>query len=45
MNAWPCLTVLRGKVVVENGVYKGSLDDGKWQHRKVAEDMFTGPRL
>ncbi len=45
MNAWPCLTVLRGKVVVENGVYKGSLSDGKWQHRKVAEEMFTGPRL
>jgi len=45
MNAWPCLTVLRGKVMVENGTFKGSLNDGKWQHRKVAEDMFTGPRL
>ena len=45
MNAWPCLTVLRGKVVVEGGVYKGSLADGKWQHRKVAEEMFTGVRL
>jgi hypothetical protein len=37
--------VLRGKVVVEGGVYKGSLADGKWQHRKVAEEMFTGVRL
>jgi dihydropyrimidinase len=45
MDAWPCLTVLRGKVVVENGEFKGSLDDGKWQHRKVADEMFTGPRL
>ena len=45
MDAWPCLTVLRGKVVVENGAFKGSLDDGKWQHRKVAETMFRGPRL
>ncbi len=45
MEAWPCLTVLRGKVVVENGVFKGSLNDGKWQHRKVAEEMLTGPRL
>jgi dihydropyrimidinase len=45
MDAWPCLTVLRGKVVVEKGEFKGSLDDGKWQHRKVADEMFTGPRL
>jgi dihydropyrimidinase len=45
MDAWPCLTVLRGKVVVENGEFKGSLDDGKWQHRKVADEMVTGPRL
>ena len=45
MEAWPCLTVLRGKVVVEDGVFKGSLDDGKWQHRKVADEMFTGARL
>ncbi len=41
----PCLTVLRGKVVVENGVFKGSLDDGKWQHRKVADEMFTAGQL
>ena len=45
MEAWPCLTVLRGKIVVENGVFKGSLDDGKWQHRKVAGEMFSGARL
>jgi dihydropyrimidinase len=45
MDAWPCLTVLRGKVVVENGAFKGSLNDGKWQHRKVADEMFTAPRL
>ncbi|HEX2943302.1 MAG TPA: amidohydrolase family protein [Rhodopila sp.] len=45
MDAWPCLTVLRGKVVVENGVYKGSLNDGTWQHRKVAETMISAPRL
>ncbi len=45
MEAWPCLTVLRGKVVVEAGTWKGALSDGKWQHRKVAEEMFAGPRL
>jgi len=26
-------------------VFKGSLDDGKWQHRKVADEMFAGPQL
>lgn len=45
MEAWPCLTILRGKTVVENGGWKGALADGKWQHRKVAEDIFAGPRL
>jgi len=45
MDAWPSLTVLRGKVVVENGTFKGSLEDGRWQHRKVAETILSGPRL
>ncbi|MGE0221783.1 MAG: dihydroorotase family protein [Acetobacteraceae bacterium] len=45
MNAWPCLTVLRGKIMVENGAFKGSLTDGKWQHRKVAEEIIAGPML
>ena len=45
MDAWPCLTVLRGKVMVENGVFKGSLNDGQWQHRKVADEMFAQPQL
>ena len=45
MNAWPSMTILRGKVVVEGGVWKGALSDGKWQHRKIAEEMFSGPRL
>ena len=45
MDAWPCMTVLRGKVVVENGVFKGSLGDGQWQHRKIADEMLTAPRL
>jgi dihydropyrimidinase len=45
MEAWPCLTILRGKVVVENGAFKGSLDDGKWQHRRVAEEITAGPML
>ncbi len=45
MEAWPCLTILRGKIVVESGAWRGALADGKWQHRKVADEMFAGPRL
>jgi dihydropyrimidinase len=45
MEAWPCLTILRGKIVVENGTWLGALTDGKWQHRKLAEEMLAGPRL
>ena len=45
MAAWPCLTVLRGKVVVESGTWKGAVTDGKWQHRKVAPELLAGPML
>jgi dihydropyrimidinase len=45
MDAWPCLTVLRGKVVVEGGRWLGSLDDGRWQTRRVAPEFLAGPCL
>ena len=45
MEAWPCLTLLRGKVVVENGKWQGALTDGKWQHRKIAPEILEGPKL
>ncbi len=45
MLAWPCLTVLRGKAVVEQGRFLGSLDDGRWQHRRVASEIIAGPCL
>jgi len=45
MLAWPCLTLLRGKAVVENGQFRGSLDDGRWQHRKVASEIIVRPCL
>ncbi|MGA9867926.1 MAG: amidohydrolase family protein [Acetobacteraceae bacterium] len=45
MEAWPCLTVLRGKVVVENGGFQGSLDDGRWQTRRIDPEIVSGPRL
>ena len=45
MDAWPCLTMLRGKVVVEGGKFLGSLDDGQWLPRKIAAEVIAGPRL
>ena len=43
--AWPCLTMLRGKMVVENGRFLGSLSDGRWLPRKVAEEIVRRPCL
>jgi dihydropyrimidinase len=31
--------------VVEKGEFKGSLNDGKWQHRKMADEILSAPRL
>jgi hypothetical protein len=31
--------------MVESDAWKGSLADGKWQHRRIAEAMFAGPML
>ena len=45
MLAWPCLTTLRGKVVVENGQFLGDVKDGRFQPRKLSEHMRTGARL
>jgi len=45
MEAWPCLTVLRGKVVVEDGRFQGSLADGRWLPRRIDPEIVSGPRL
>ncbi len=45
MEAWPCLTMLRGKVMVEVGQFLGSLNDGRWQTRRIDPEITAGPRL
>jgi dihydropyrimidinase len=45
ISAWPVVTVLRGKVMVENGEFKGALSDGKYLKREITEDIRTGPAL
>ncbi len=43
--AWPVITILRGKVVVEGGQFLGGVTDGKYQKRKIGADILSGARL
>ena len=43
--AWPVVTLLRGKVMVENGQYFGSPNDGRYLKRKISPDILNGARL
>ena len=45
LACWPSLTMLRGKVVVENGELKGALTDGKWLTRKVPDEIRSRPAV
>ncbi len=45
VHAWPSLTVLRGKVVMENGAYSGDPSDGRWLERRIDPEVIAGPRL
>lgn len=42
-HAWPCLTLLRGKIVMQDGVLTGSLADGQWIERKIDPAVIAGP--
>ena len=41
--AWPILTILRGKIMMENGEFLGDTKDGKLRRRKIAEDVLSRP--
>ena len=43
VEGWPVTTLLRGKVMVENGRLLGSASDGRWIPRKIAEEYTQGP--
>jgi dihydropyrimidinase len=45
LACWPSLTMLRGKVVVENGELKGALTDGKFLPRKVPDEIRSRPAV
>ncbi|MDB5809020.1 MAG: Dihydropyrimidinase [Betaproteobacteria bacterium] len=45
VHAWPVLTVMRGKVVVENGQFTADLADGQYLYRKISEEIRSGAML
>jgi len=45
VHAWPVATVLRGKVVVEDGRFMGGPADGRWQERRIAEAVRVRPSV
>jgi len=45
LAAWPSLTILRGKIVVEGGTFTGDLKDGQFLSRKVPEEIRARPVL
>ena len=42
-HGFPIVTILRGKVIVENGKLTGSSTDGKWLSRKIAPRVVAEP--
>ena len=43
--AWPVVTILRGKVVVENGQFLGREGAGQYLKRKIPAEIIAGPML
>ena len=43
--AWPVVTILRGKVMVQNGRYFGSPQDGQYLKRKIPQKIRDGAAL
>ena len=42
-QGYPVLTMLRGKVIVEQGQLVGSSTDGQWLKRRVSGDVISRP--
>src|SRR3974377_1492271 len=45
LAAWPSLVMLRGKIVVEGGTFKGDPKDGQFLPRKVPREIRTRPAI
>ena len=45
VDAWPAMTILRGKVVVEDDQFLGDMADGQWIHRSIPDEIRAGAAL
>jgi dihydropyrimidinase len=45
VHVWPTLTVLRGKIVVEDGRFTAELNDGQYLFRQIATEIRDGTML
>ena len=45
ITAWPVMTLLRGKIMVENGKFMGDPKDGKYLKRVIPKSITMGPEL
>jgi dihydropyrimidinase len=45
VDAWPAMTILRGKIVVEGDKWLGSPDGGAWISRKIDDEIRSGVAL
>lgn len=45
VTAWPTTTILRGKIVVEDGAFHGDQRDGQFIKRKVADEIRSRPAI
>ena len=43
IQGWPVTTILRGKVMVENGQFYGTLGSGQFIPRKIAPEILSRP--
>ena len=44
-QGYPVTTILRGKVVVEDGKLLGASTDGRWLRRRLDPELAAGPAL
>ena len=45
ITAWPVMTILRGKIMVENGEFMGDPADGQYLKRAIPKSITMGPEL
>jgi dihydropyrimidinase len=45
VDVWPSLTMLRGKVVVDDGRFLGTLSDGRYLPRRIPSEILDSPGL